>query len=272
MNLTPSTTKTLTNGVKIPVLALGVYEAPKEETEHTVFTALKSGYRHVDCAQLYGNEREVGLGIAKFLKETPNVSRSEIFYTTKVSGDNHGYEKAKKSIIKSLEDVKEIEYIDLLLIHNPIAATEERLGTWKALQEAYAEGKVRAIGVSNYSIKHLEELYNWEGLKVEPMVNQFELNPWLTRKELCEYCEKKGMVLEAFSPLTRGQKFSDPQLQELIKTSYPNQTPAQILIRWSLQMGFIPLPKSSNSKRQISNLQALDFEISDKDMKASFDS
>ncbi|SCU88529.1 LANO_0D02366g1_1 [Lachancea nothofagi CBS 11611] len=267
MKLTASTTKTLKNGVKIPILGLGVYKAPKEETEHIVYTALKQGYRHVDTAQFYGNEREVGLAIARFLKDTPEFTRSDVFYTTKVSPTNHGYEQAKKSILESLEKVKEIGYVDLFLIHNPMAEPEQRLGTWRALQEFYEEGKIKAIGVSNYSIKHLEELLNWKELKVEPMVNQYELNPWLLREDLCAFCESKGIIIEAFSPLTRGFRMKDPLLQKVIEKSYPGKSPAQILIRWSLQKGFIPLPKSSNEQRLRANLESLDFEISDEDMK-----
>ncbi|CUS24151.1 LAQU0S14e01288g1_1 [Lachancea quebecensis] len=268
MSITATTTKTLTNGVKIPVLGFGTYQTPKEKTESIVHAAFKLGYRHVDTAQLYENERECALAVIKFLKESPKVSRDQVFYTTKVAGDNHGYEAAKKSIIESLERAKELEYVDLFLIHNPCADTEKRLGTYKALQEFYKAGKIKAIGVSNYSIKHLEELYSWEGLEVKPMVNQFELNPWLTRKDLVKYCKDKNLVIEAFSPITRAKRFSDPVVEKLLKESYPGRTPAQLLIRWSLQMGFIPLPKSVHEDRAESNLHALDFEISPEDMKA----
>ncbi|SCU95268.1 LADA_0G14620g1_1 [Lachancea dasiensis] len=260
-------TKTLLNGVKIPILGLGVYKAAKEETERIVYTALKQGYRHVDSAEFYGNEREVGLAIAKFLKDTPTVSRGDIFYTTKVAPTCLGYEEAKMAIARSLERVKEIDYVDLFLIHSPVPDAEKRLGAWKALQEYYEQGKIKAIGVSNYNIELLEELLNWDGLKVTPVVNQFELNPWLVRKELCDYCVSKGIVIEAFSPLTRGFRMDDPALQQVVKKSHPDKTPAQILIRWSLQMGFIPLPKSSNEQRLLANLESLDFELSDEDMK-----
>ncbi|SCV04517.1 LAME_0H19064g1_1 [Lachancea meyersii CBS 8951] len=267
MKLTPATTKTLKNGVKIPILGLGVYKAPKEETESIVYTALKQGYRHIDSAQFYGNEREVGLAIAKYLKDEPGSSRNDVFYTTKLAPTNATYEQAKSAILESLEKVKEIGYIDLCLIHSPALEKTQRLDMWKALQEFYEEGRIKAIGVSNYSVLLLKELLGWEGLKVEPSVNQFELNPWLLRLDLCEFCNEKGIVIEAFSPLTRGKRLDDPELLRLIEKSYPGKTTAQILIRWSLQMGFIPLPKSSNEQRLLANLQSLDFEISDEDMK-----
>lgn len=267
MKITPTTTYTLRNGVKIPVIGLGVYLSPKKETEHIVYTGLKQGYRHVDTAKFYGNEREVSLGIAKFLEETPSCSRSDIFYTTKIYHEDFGYEETKKAIAKSLEEAKELGYIDLLLMHSPTGGKEKRLATWKAFQEFYEQGKLKAIGISNFSIAHTEELYGWDGLKVEPMVNQFEINPWLTRKELCEYCKKKGIVIEAFSPLTRGQRLDDPQLVSIAE-KYPGRSTAQLLIRWSLEMGFIPLPKSSNEKRLLQNLQACDFEMSKEDVKA----
>ncbi|SCU83208.1 LAFA_0D02322g1_1 [Lachancea sp. 'fantastica'] len=267
MKLTAASTKTLKNGVKIPILGLGVYKAPKEDTVNIVYKALQQGYRHVDSAQFYGNEREVGLAIAKFLKETPGQSRNDIFYTTKLAPTNGTYEQAKSAIEASLEKVKEIGYIDLFLIHSPASEKKQRLDMWKALQEFYEDGKIKAIGVSNYSVLLLKELLGWEGLKVEPLVNQFELNPWLVRPDLVDFCNKQNIIIEAFSPLTRGHRLKDPELLELIEKSYPGKTTAQILIRWSLQMGFVPLPKSSNEERLLSNLESLDFEISDEDMK-----
>ncbi|CEP62907.1 aldo/keto reductase family protein LALA0_S06e06590g [Lachancea lanzarotensis] len=267
MSLSAATTKTLKNGVKIPIIGLGVYKAPKDETETIVYKALQQGYKHIDSAQFYGNEREVGLAIAKFLKDTPGKSRADVFYTTKLAPTNTTYEQAKSAIEESLQKVKEIGYVDLFLIHAPAAEKQQRLNMWKALQEYYEEGKIKAIGVSNYSVLLLKELLGWDGLKVEPAVNQFELNPWLVRPDLVEFCKAQNIIIEAFSPLTRGHRLEDPELLELIEKSYPGKTTAQILIRWSLQMGFVPLPKSSNEKRLLSNLQSLDFEISDADME-----
>lgn len=267
MRFTPGTTYALKNGVKMPCLGLGLYQTPKEETTNIVHNALKLGYRQVDSAQLYGNEREACLGITKFLEESPKVSRSDIFFTTKIKTQDQGYESAKKSIEESLNRVKELDYIDLFLIHAPLTNKEKRLGTWKAFQEYYETGKIKAIGVSNYGIQHLEEMYQWDGLKIDPMVNQYELNPWLTRKELSNYCHQKGMIIQAYSPLTRARRLQDPELVKLVEDSYPEQTSAQILVNWSLQMGFVPLVKTVHEDRLKENIKSCDFELSSADLK-----
>lgn len=256
----------LNNGTKIPMLGLGCYLLGRNSTSDVVYNALKLGYRHFDTAQMYGNEREVGQGIAKWLHESPDTNkRADIYYTTKLLGENQGYENAKKAIQTSFKKVEQLEYIDLFLIHDPMTDKRRRLGAWKALQEAVDQGIVKSIGVSSYGIHHIEELLSWEGLTIKPVVNQIELNPWLTRKEIVKYCKDNSIYLETFSPLTKGFKFKDPELQSLSKKY--GKSPAQILIKWNLQNDYIVIPKSANSERQLENLNVFDFLISDADMQ-----
>lgn len=265
MPLTAQSTYILNNGVSIPVIALGVYKTGTNVAKQVVYDALEFGYRHFDCADVYGNESEVGEGIAKWLKDT-GVKREEIFYTTKIFNAQQGYEEATKQIDVSLERVKDLGYIDLMLIHTPLTSKAKRLGTWKALQEGVKAGKIKSIGVSNYGIHHLKELFEWDGYEIEPVVDQVELNPWLMRTELHDFCKSKNILMQAYSPLTRCKMFGDPTLVKLAEKY--GKSPAQILIRWSLQMGFNVLPKSEKKTRLAQNLDVFDFEILDEDMAA----
>lgn len=252
----------LNNKVKIPAVALGVYQTDVKVAEEVVYTALEAGYRHIDSAAGYGNEKECSTAIAKFCKDK-GVPREEIFYTTKIWNNDQGYEPAKKKIEECLQNASDIKYIDLLLIHTPMTNYEKRHGTWLAFQEAVDSGTVKSIGVSNYGIKHLKELLAYPELKYKPVVNQVELHPWLQRVELVKFCRDNGIELEAYSPLVRGKKFGDPTLVELSKKY--NVSEAQILIKWSLEQGFITLPKSVTKERIISNAQ-LDFSITKEDL------
>ncbi|ODV95886.1 hypothetical protein PACTADRAFT_49326 [Pachysolen tannophilus NRRL Y-2460] len=264
--LTAASTYKLASGFQIPVIGFGVYLTPQDVAQNVIYKALEIGYRHFDTAQYYNNEQEVVDGISSYLKDHPNLKRSDIFYTTKVDTPNQGYEKTKISLEQSLLKAKALKYIDLVLVHAPLTNKEKRLGTYKALQEYVETGKIRSIGVSNYGISHIEELYNWEGFKIPISANQIELNPWLTRKELVEYCRSKNIAVEAFSPLTRGKRIDDPELTALAKKY--NKTPAQILLRWSLDSGFITLPKTVTEKRMVENLDIFDFELEKEDFKS----
>lgn len=264
MSLTKDSKYPLSSGYEIPVIGLGVFLSSGQETIETVYQALKIGYRHIDSAQLYENEYEVGQGILKWIKEDPeNNKRGDVFYTTKARTDAQGYELTKQKLNESFEKVKELKYIDLVLVHSPRTDPERRLGTYKALQEFVDSGLVRSIGVSNYGEKHLNELLNWKELKYKPTINQIELHPWLLRSKITEFCFKNDIKVEAFSPLTRGQKLNDPTLIEI--ASKYKKSPAQILIRWSLQCGFIPLPKSVTVSRLKENLDVFGFELSNED-------
>ncbi|ODQ80399.1 hypothetical protein BABINDRAFT_161345 [Babjeviella inositovora NRRL Y-12698] len=270
--LTAQSLRKLSNGVSIPAIGFGVYQTPAGEALSIVSEALKAGYRLIDSAAIYGNEEEAGEGIAKFLKANPSVHRSEVYYTTKIWNDDHGYEATKAAIQKSLQKVeKSIGYIDLILVHSPISDKEKRLGTWKALQEAVALGSVKSIGVSNYGVKHLEELLAWDGLVNKPVINQIELHPWLPRKDITSFAAKHDILIEAYSPLTQGKKINDPELvqvsAELSKNAGKTISPAQTLIRWSLEQGFIPLPKTATVSRIPENLDVFGWEFTDEARK-----
>ncbi|KAK9464306.1 NADP-dependent oxidoreductase domain-containing protein [Lipomyces arxii] len=251
----------LSSGFEMPVLGFGVYMAYGEEVINAVYHALKTGYRHIDSATLYENEREVGVAIKKWIHDT-GAKREDVFFTTKVWDTDQGYNNTKKAINWSLREC-DLGYIDLYLIHSPYPGRQLRKETWQAMEEAVQEGKIRSIGVSNYGIKHLKEMESYA--KIKPSVNQLEVHPFLTRKELVEYCKERDIVVEAFCPITRGLKFNDTRVQSLVAKH--KRTPAQIMLRWSLQRGMVPLPKSSTPKRIEENAQLFDFSLSDNDME-----
>ncbi|OCH87020.1 Aldo/keto reductase [Obba rivulosa] len=253
MSLHITTSVRLLSGYEMPLLGLGVFR--NNECIPACVTALKHGYRHIDSARAYGNEVDVG----KAVRES-GIPREQIFITSKVPGREHGYSSALKAVDESLERFG-FDYLDLFLIHSPTAGKEKRLETWRALIEARNAGKLRSIGVSNYNVKHLEEIRE-AGLE-KPSVNQVELQPFCQQRPIAEYCKAQGIVVEAYCPLIRGQ-FDNPVLQEVAKKY--NKDVAHVLVRWSLQHGFSPLPKSGNPERVISNADLYDFEISSEDM------
>lgn len=255
----------LSNGVQIPKVGFGTWQIPDgTEVYNSVSHALKVGYTHVDTAQIYRNEEGVGRAIAD-----SELAREKIFLTTKIWNDKHDYELAKASIDESLEKLS-VEYVDLLLIHwpNPAALREKdawkagNAGAWKAMEEAYKLGKVRAIGVSNFMIHHLEALF--ETAEIKPHVNQVLLAPGCPQEELVSFCRQHGILLEAYSPLGTGSIFDNPIAQELAQKY--GKSIAQIALRWSLQKGFLPLPKSVTPNNIEVNLQIFDFELSAEDV------
>jgi diketogulonate reductase-like aldo/keto reductase len=246
----------MNNGVRIPRLGLGMYRSPKgQKSFSTVSYALQFGYRHVDTAALYYNEREVGEAVRE-----SGIPREQIFVTTKLWNDDHGYDKALRAFDKSMKELN-LETIDLYLIHWPVIG--KRKESWKALQKIYKEGRCRSIGVSNYLIRHLEELLS--ETEVVPSVNQVEFSPFLYQKELLEYCRSKTILLEAYSPITKGKRLNDANVVK-IANNY-GKTPAQILIRWALQHDLVVLVKSNRVERIEENGSVFDFEISTEDMK-----
>ncbi|OUM53481.1 hypothetical protein BVG19_g2765 [[Candida] boidinii] len=256
----------LNSGNTIPAVGLGVYLTSSEDAIDIVHKALNLGYRHVDSAALYKNELASAQGIAQWLAEDPvHNKREDVFYTTKIWDTDHGYEQTKKAIQISLEKAKSIDYIDLILMHSPQSNYKKRHGSWLALQEAVDSGKVKNIGVSNYGVKHLVELLNYPDLKYKPVVNQIEIHPWFIRNDIFDFCKKNDIVLEAYSPFAKGRKFDDPILKK-IADRY-GKTPAQILVRWSLDKGFVVLPKSIKEERAASNIDVFDFKLSDEDIK-----
>ncbi|KAI0644494.1 Aldo/keto reductase [Trametes meyenii] len=252
--LTLTSTVKLSSGYELPLVGLGVYK--NDDCVPACLAALKHGYRHIDSARMYKNEEQVGDAVRE-----SGVPREEVFVTSKVNNPEHGYEPALAAIDDSLKKFG-FDYIDLILIHSPLSDKERRLQTWRALLEAKKQGKVRTIGVSNYGPRHLEEIRE-AGLET-PSVNQVELHPLCQQKEIVEYCGKHGIVVEAYSPLIRGQ-WTD-KIVEIAKKY--NKDPAQFLVRWSLQRGFVTLPKSSQPARVVSNVDVYDFEISEEDVAA----
>ena len=255
---------TLSNGVKIPSIGFGTWQTPEgEAAAEAVRTAIEAGYRHIDTAQAYGNEKSVGDGIKR-----SGINRCDLFVTTKLTNDNHTYEITKSSFEQSLKDLG-LDYVDLFLIHWPRPMKfrdnwqKANAETWKAMEELYEEGKIRAIGVSNFMPLHLSALF--DTAKIAPMVNQIRLCPGCTQDEVVRYSREKGMILEAYSPLGTGRIFDADDIRFL--SSKYGKSIAQISIRWSLQMGFLPLPKSVNEERIRSNIDVFDFELSDEDME-----
>ncbi|EPS30179.1 hypothetical protein PDE_05129 [Penicillium oxalicum 114-2] len=251
----------LRSGHEIPVLGFGVYLIPPSTTEKVVAEALKNGFRHIDSAIMYGNERACGRAI-----RDSGLDRSDIFFTTKIPPESMGYSDARRAIESSLREAG-LDYFDLILIHAPYGGKEARLGSWRALVEAQKAGKVKSIGVSNYGIHHLEELeeYIQGGGGGEISVGQYELHPWLDHSDIVEWCQSREIVVEAYSPLAHGTRFREPVLAQ-IGEKY-GKSPAQVLIRWSLQMGFVPLPKSAKTQRIPQNANVFDFALSPEDMK-----
>lgn len=249
----------LCNGVVMPRLGLGVWQAGNDrETCNVVLTALEAGYRHIDTASYYGNEAGVGQAV-----RASGLSRSDIFVTTKLWNSDHGFNAALKAFDKSFSKLA-IEYVDLFLIHWPVIGL--RLESWKALEKLYLEGRVKAIGVSNYMVNHLEELKKLAG--IQPMVNQIEVHPFLQHNEVRRWCAEHSVVVQAYSPLTRGYLINNQTVGEIALSN--GKTNAQILLRWGLQKGMVVLPKSVRQNRIIENSQIFDFSLSERDM-ASLD-
>ncbi|OPL11351.1 MAG: glyoxal reductase [delta proteobacterium MLS_D] len=262
MTLSITSTLPLNDGGAIPRFGLGTFLSEAgNETKNAVLWALEEGYRHIDTARVYGNERDVGAAIRE-----SGVSRSDIFVTTKVWNDDQGYDAALKACEKSLERLG-MDYVDLYLIHWPVP--DLRNDTWRALVELRRTGKVRSIGVSNFMIRHLEELL--ATTDVVPAVNQVEISPFIQRKELTAYCRERGIVVESYSTLGRGERTGDERLAA-VGGPY-GRTPAQVALRWALQAGFVVIPKSVHRERILENAAVFDFELSDADMEriAGFD-
>ena len=245
----------LNNGLKMPVLGYGVYQVTKEECERCVLDALKTGYRLIDTAQSYFNEEEVGNAIKK-----SGVPREEIFLTTKVWIEHYGYEEAKKSVYESMQKLK-VDYIDLMLLHQPFA---DYYGAWRALEDMYADGKIRAIGISNFYPDRMVDLASFA--RIKPMVNQVETNPFNQQIEAQKWMEKYGVQIEAWAPFGegRGGLFTNETIAK-IAAKY-NKSVAQVILRWELQRGIVVIPKSTHAERMYENFNVFDFVLSDEDM------
>lgn len=247
----------LNNGVEMPILGFGVYQIPKEETKECVLNAIKVGYRLIDTAQSYFNESEVGEAIAEC-----GVPREELFITTKVWIDNYGYDKCRESVLKSLEKLK-TDYIDLVLLHQPFS---DYYGAYRALEVLYEEGKIKAIGVSNFYPDRLADMCLF-GRKVIPAVNQVETNPFNQQIKAQENMEKYGVHIEAWAPFGEGKSgmFENETLKK-IGEKY-GKSVAQVILRWLIQRGVIVVCKSTHIERMEQNFDVFDFELSKEDME-----
>lgn len=257
-------TTTLANGVKMPWLGLGVFKVEEgQEVENSVYWALKHGYRSIDTAAVYGNEKGVGEGIKKGM-EAFSLSREDLFITSKVWNSDLGYEETLTAYEASLEKLG-LEYLDLYLIHWPVEGKYK--DAWRAMEKLYKDGKVKAIGVSNFHIHHLEDLM--KDAEVKPMVDQVECHPQLTQRELKAFCDEQGIQMEAWSPLAQGQLLDNPVLKEIAERH--NKSVAQVILRWDLQYGIVTIPKSIKEHRIIENADVFDFELSDEEMNRIFE-
>lgn len=246
---------TLSNGVKIPMLMYGVYQVTKEECERCVLDALEVGYRGIDTAQSYFNEEEVGRAIKK-----SGVPREEVFLTSKVWIEHYGYEECKQSVLESLDKLQ-TDYADLFLLHQPFG---DAYGAWRALEELYEAGKLRAIGISNYYVDRMVEFASFN--RIRPMVTQMETHIYNQQKKLKEYADKYAITMEAWAPFAEGRNgaFQDETIVNIGKKY--GKTAAQVMLRWNIQRGVIVLPKSVHKERMAENLDIFDFRLSDEDM------
>jgi len=251
-------TTTLNNGVKMPWMGAGVWQINSDdETSRVVQAAIAAGYRRIDTASLYGNERGVGEGIRQ-----SGVARDQIFVTTKVWNDDMRTGRIEEALEKSLQKLG-FDYVDLYLLHWPVSG--KIIPAWQALERLYREGRVRAIGVSNFMIPHLEDLLS--STRVVPAVNQIEFHPYLQSRALLNYCRGKNIQLEAWSPLMQGGPLlQNPVLEDIARAH--GKTPAQIILRWDLQMGVATIPKSARAERLAANANVFDFTLSEAEMRA----
>lgn len=256
---------TLNNGIEMPIIGIGTFKTPEgEEVVNEVKWALEARYRLIDTAMIYKNEE----GVGKAIKES-GIKREELFVTTKLWNTDQGYESTLKAIDVSLSKLG-LSYVDLYLIHWPTAnelrevSLNKREETWRAMEEIFRSGKAKAIGVANYTVRHLEEMKKYA--TILPTVNQVEFHPFLYQKELLNYCKQNNIVLNAYRPITNGQKLNNETIKSIAKKH--KKSSAQVLIRWSIQHGCIPIPKSVHKDRIEENLNVFNFELSKEDMIA----
>jgi 2,5-diketo-D-gluconate reductase A len=255
--MTSTPTKRLNSGIDMPVIGLGVWKASDEEAENAVAAAIASGYTSIDTAAVYRNERGVGRGIAR-----SGVARQDLFVTTKVWNDSQGYDSTLKAFDDSLAKLG-LDYVDLYLIHWPAASKGLYGDTWKALEKLNKDGRARSIGVSNFFVPHLETLFQHSDIK--PALNQIELHPTMQQPELRAFHAKHGIATEAWSPLAQGA-VEIPAIVAIAKRL--GRTPAQVILRWHVQLGNIAIPKSVTPSRIAENIAVFDFELSEADMAA----
>jgi 2,5-diketo-D-gluconate reductase A len=251
-------TITLNNGVEIPQLGFGVFQIPPDETVKATTTALEVGYRHIDTAQMYGNEREVGIAVRE-----SGIPRGEVFVTSKLNNNRLERDDILRSFDTSLADLG-FEYLDLFLVHWPLPGVSDYVARWKAMEEIYASGRVKAIGVSNFQPHHLRDLF--ASSEVRPAVNQIEVHPYLTQDEVRAFGAEHGIVTEAWAPIAKGKVADDAVIQGI--AAEVGRTPAQVTLRWHVQRGDVVFPKSVTRARVEENFHIFDFELDEEAMSA----
>jgi 2,5-diketo-D-gluconate reductase A len=251
-------TITLNNGVEIPQLGFGVFKIPPGDTVKATTTALEIGYRHIDTAQMYGNEREVGIAVRE-----SGIDRGEIFVTSKLNNNRLERDDILRSFDRSLGDAG-LDYLDLFLVHWPLPAVSDFVARWKVMEEIYASGRVRAIGVSNFQPHHLRTLFG--ASEVRPAVNQIEVHPYLTQEELRAFDDDHEIVTEAWAPIARGRVADDAVIRQV--AGQVGKTPAQVTLRWHVQRGDVVFPKSVTRSRVEENFEIFDFELDESAMAA----
>jgi len=256
--MTSVPTVTLNNGVTIPQLGFGVFQIPPDRTREAVRVALETGYRHVDTAEMYGNEKEVGQAV-----RDSGLPRGDVFVTSKLNNGYHKYEDALAAFARTMDDLG-LEYLDLFLVHWPLPGVGDYVETWKAMEEIYRSGRVKAIGVSNFQQAHLERLFR--ETDVVPAVNQIEIHPYLVQDPLREFGREHGIATEAWSPIAQGKVLDDPAITAI--AARVQRTPAQVVLRWHLQRGDIVFPKSVTPERVAENFRLFDFELAPDDVAA----
>lgn len=247
---------TLNNGVKIPQLGFGTFQIPQEDTRETTLAALEAGYRHIDTAQMYGNEKEVGQAV-----RDSGLDRADVFVTSKLDNGAHAYDDALAAFDRTMEDL-DLEHLDLFLIHWPLPGKGDFTETWKAMEEIYRSGRAKSIGVSNFQPHHLRRLM--ESSVVTPAVNQIEVHPYLTQDTVRAFNTEHDIATEAWSPIAQGKVLDDPTLTRIAERV--GKSTAQVTLRWHLQRGDIVFPKSVTQKRIEDNFDLFDFELSEGDI------
>lgn len=247
---------TLNNGVTIPQLGFGVFQIPPDATRKATLAALEVGYRHVDTAQMYGNEAGVGQAV-----RDSGLDRGDVFVTSKLDNSSHAYDDALAAFDRSLAEL-EFDYLDLFLVHWPMPAVGDFVETWRAMEEIYRSGRSKAIGVSNFQPNHLDRLR--AETDVLPAVNQVEVHPYFTQTDVRSYGVEHGIVTEAWSPIAQGKVLDDPTIGRIAKRY--GKTPAQVTLRWHIQRGDVVFPKSATRSRVEENFAIFDFELGDDDV------
>jgi 2,5-diketo-D-gluconate reductase A len=256
--LTAVPQSTLNNGQSIPQLGFGVFQIDPKDTAEAVSTALQAGYRHIDTAEMYGNEKQVGEAVAK-----SGLDRTDVFVTSKLSNDAHLPDDARRAFDASLEALG-FDYIDLFLIHWPLPSRYDGdfVSTWRTLEEFYRAGRARSIGVSNFQPHHLRRLH--QDTEIPPAVNQIEVHPYLTQDEVRGFCREHGIAVEAWSPIGQGRVLNDPVIDSIAQRA--GKTPAQVVLRWHIERGDIVFPKSVTPSRVEENFEIFDFELPEADV------